>query len=160
METLKNTDYFYLLLCGLACAKVLAISHWGPWTWKLGRQMPRYFSYWTGIIAVLWGWGLWSYWYGTLDNWLALAVANLLLHWPLWAIAPDWMHRWSRPVSYGWASLPVLAAYVAWCVSYQADTTSPILLFVIYAIGGLCTLGYYKLDKWICYAWKQTDIQQ
>lgn len=151
---LKDLDLFFLLLCGLACAKVLAISHWGPWTWGLGRQMPRYWSYWTGIIAVLWGWGLWSYFYGSLNNWLAFVVSNIFMHWPLWAFFPNWMDRWSRPVSYGWASLPVLANYTLWCVR-QADYTSPILVFVIYAIGGLCTLGYYRFDRWIHHEWKQ-----
>lgn len=157
VETLKNTDFFYLVLCGLAGAMVLAISHWGPWSWKLGRQMPRYWSYWTGILSVIWAWGLWSYWYGSFNNWLAFLVCNIWLHWPLWTWAGGWMHRWSRPVSYGWASLPILAGYVGWCL-WTGDTTSPILLFVIYAVGGLCTLGYYRFDRWVQNGW-QTNIQ-
>lgn len=154
LANLKDIDFVWLLACGLAGAQILAISHWGPWSWALrGRQMPRYASYLTGIMAVLWGWFLWSYWYGTPANWLALAGCNLLLHWPLWVFHSDFMHRWTRPVSYGWASLPVLGAYVGWC-GWQGDFVSPLLLFVIYAVGGLCTLGYYAYDKSIGHIWQ------
>jgi hypothetical protein len=153
-QNLKNIDYLWLTAAGLACAQVLAISHWGPWTWKIGRQMPRYWAYWTGILAVLWGWGLWSYFYGSLLNWLVLLICNLLLHWPLWLWANEWMHRWSRAVSYGFASLPILAVYTAWCIA-QGDYLSPALLFVVYGIGGLCTLGYYRFDGWIKSTWDE-----
>lgn len=152
LDNLKNVDWFYLTASGLACAKILAISHWGPWTWKLGRQMSRYWAYWTGILAVLWGWGLWSYWYGSGLNWLALLIANLLFHWPLWVFADTFMYRFSRAVSYGFASLPILAAYSIWSVA-MGDYLSPLLLFMIYAIGGLCTLGYYRFDDWIKNSW-------
>lgn len=156
LESLKNVDFVWLLACALNGAMILAISHWGPWTWALGHKMKRYFSYWTGILSVIWAWFLWSYWYGSLNNWMALWVCNLLLHWPLWVFARGWMRRWSRPVSYGWASLPVLAGYVGWC-AWRGDLLSPVLLFVIYAVGGLCTLGYYKYDQVIGHKWNNEN---
>lgn len=147
-------DWFYLVMCGFACAKILGISHWGPWTWGLGKQMSRYWAYWTGIVAVIWAWGLWQYFYGSLENWLFFVNCNLWLHWPLWTFVPKWMERWSRPVSYGFASLPILAAYAAGCAWY-GDTTSPVLVLVIYGIGGLCTLGFYRFDRWIHHEYSQ-----
>lgn len=143
LECITSFPYIAYIISAINLSLVLAIFHWFPWSFHIGRKLTGYEAFLCGCLGILGAFGKYALLTANFWIWLALLVILILFHWPLWSLPR--FRAWGRVTSFVAASIAPILVFVAYALRV-GDKEAAVVLVGLYAAGWVATVGFYQLD--------------